>query len=128
LGYSADVTVGKGLFSNTYDFSIPTLSDVGGGVSNLYLKIGKKTWDISNLSLTLMSGSTVLGQGSAFDVLGLAQGNYSFTVAGNAIGTKGGKYFFNAVAAPVPEPSSWAMMLGGLGLIGFMSYRRRQYF
>jgi PEP-CTERM motif len=30
--------------------------------------------------------------------------------------------------AAVPEPSSWAMMLGGLGLIGFMTYRRRQYF
>ncbi len=30
--------------------------------------------------------------------------------------------------AVVPEPSTWAMMLGGLGLFGFMSYRRRQYF
>jgi PEP-CTERM motif len=36
-------------------------------------------------------------------------------------------YGYSTIAA-VPEPSTWAMMLGGLGLIGFMTYRRRQYF
>lgn len=35
--------------------------------------------------------------------------------------------FFLSQVSQVPEPSTWAMMLGGLGLIGFMSYRRRQY-
>lgn len=29
------------------------------------------------------------------------------------------------VPAPVPEPETWAMMLGGLGMLGAMSYRRR---
>ncbi len=29
-------------------------------------------------------------------------------------------------AAPVPEPSTYALMLGGLGMVGFMSYRRRK--
>jgi hypothetical protein len=36
--------------------------------------------------------------------------------------------FFLSYVSNVPEPSTWAMMLGGLGLIGFMSYRRREYF
>lgn len=31
-----------------------------------------------------------------------------------------------AVAAPVPEPETYAMMLAGLGLIGFVARRRRQ--
>lgn len=30
------------------------------------------------------------------------------------------------MAAAVPEPETWAMMLGGLGLLGFMAHRRRQ--
>ena len=28
--------------------------------------------------------------------------------------------------SPVPEPSTYALMLGGLGLVGFMAYRRRK--
>ncbi len=30
------------------------------------------------------------------------------------------------VSAPVPEPSTYAMMLAGIGAIGFMTRRRRQ--
>jgi hypothetical protein len=30
-----------------------------------------------------------------------------------------------AAVSPVPEPSSWAMMAGGLGLLGFMARRKR---
>lgn len=33
---------------------------------------------------------------------------------------------YTTVAAPVPEPSTYALMLGGLGLVGFMAYRRRK--
>lgn len=129
-GYSAFVTVGTGSFTDTYNFSLPSISYVGASVSNLYIKLGNKTRDINNSFLTLRdASSTVLSSGPAFvDASSLASGIYSFTVTGNAVGTQGGKYAFNAVAVPVPEPSSWAMMLGGFGLIGFMSYRRRQYF
>ena len=38
--------------------------------------------------------------------------------------------FFNATvnfnAAPIPEPETYAMMLAGLGLTGFVARRRRQ--
>jgi len=27
--------------------------------------------------------------------------------------------------APIPEPESWAMLLSGLGLLGFIARRRR---
>lgn len=124
-GYAANITLAKGPFADTYDFYIPSISDVGGGVVNAFVKVGKKTWDISNLSLTLKSGSTVLGQGAAFDVLSLAQGSYSFVVTGEAVGTQGGKYFFNVLAIPVPEPDSWMMILFGLSLIGWGVSRRR---
>lgn len=33
---------------------------------------------------------------------------------------------FNLVAAPVPEPETYALMLGGLGVLGLLASRRRQ--
>ena len=33
---------------------------------------------------------------------------------------------FSAVAAPVPEPDAYAMMMAGLGLLGFMARRKRR--
>lgn len=131
-GYSTFAAVGTGSFTDIYNFNLPSISDVGAGVASIYLKFGLSTWDISGLSLTLKDGinntGTTLSSGPSFGGLTLNSGSYSFMVAGNAVGTQGGMYAFKAIAVPVPEPSSWAMMLGGFGLIGFMSYRRRQYF
>jgi hypothetical protein len=31
-----------------------------------------------------------------------------------------------AATAPIPEPETWAMMLAGLGLMGFLARRRRR--
>ncbi len=32
----------------------------------------------------------------------------------------------DSAVAPIPEPSTYALMLGGLGLVGFMAYRRKE--
>lgn len=57
----------------------------------------------------------------------LAGGSYYFLLSGTAEGTLGGQYLFTAnTTAPVPEPESYALMLAGLGLIGFVGKRRLQ--
>jgi predicted extracellular nuclease len=45
---------------------------------------------------------------------------HSFTSLGGEIGSPG----FTHYAAAVPEPETWAMLLAGLGLVGFMTRRR----
>lgn len=59
----------------------------------------------------------------------LSAGNYYFSVTGNATGTSGGRYAISSQltpVAPVPAPDSFPLLAAGLGLLGFMAWRRRQ--
>lgn len=58
----------------------------------------------------------------------VATGTYAYVVTGFASGTDGGSYTISSTISAVPEPSAWALMVAGLGMIGFISHRRRQYF
>ena len=57
-----------------------------------------------------------------FSFAGLAAGNYSLNFLGTA--TAGGAY--GGILTAVPEPETYAMMLAGLGVIGFLASRRRR--
>ena len=73
-------------------------------------------------------GTNIASYGQEF----LTAGNYYFTVAGNTTGTGSkGEYLFSidapmsqAIPSPVPEPETYAMMLAGLGLLGFAALRK----
>lgn len=99
--------------------------------------------DVTGLALYGMGSGTgtstsgnLVAQGSmmksgAIDVwtlstANLAAGNYYLQVNGNMAGTTAGS-FGGALqmAAPVPEPETYGMMLGGLGLLGFLARRRK---
>lgn len=55
------------------------------------------------------------------DIYGLRLGNGFIVAAGSADGSA-----FTAPVAPVPEPSTYAMMLAGLGFVAWQARRRKQ--
>lgn len=72
---------------------------------------------LGNLPLTASFGFS--RDGAVTDIRGISIWNTDVT----GIGLSG---FRHDVASGVPEPSTWAMMLGGFGLIGVMLRRRRR--
>lgn len=59
-------------------------------------------------------------------------GNFRLVVSGTALGSRGATYALSATGSllgsptPVPEPETWAAMLGGLGLAGVLIARRKK--
>ena len=59
----------------------------------------------------------------------LAVGTYYVQVAGNIFGKPASSFSGNVsltALSPVPEPETYAMMLAGLGMVGFAARRRKQ--
>jgi hypothetical protein len=91
--------------------------------------------DITGLSL-YTSGNTLVSAGSQmssgiFDIWtlsssNLSAGDYYLAVSGNLVSDNAAS-FGGAVslAAPVPEPETYGMMLAGLGVLGYMARRRK---
>ena len=126
-------------FEEFANFSINGDADVTGTASTYSLNfMGLDIVDITNLTVALWSGSSGSGSGS---LLGTFTGNGVTTALGtltsglyhlefdgplgpNALA---GKYAVSLDAVPaVPEPGTYAMMLAGLGVLGFMARRRQQ--
>ena len=129
--------------SQTYEFGVsgitaPTstftfkLDANYGATPGLYNMVG-------SLSATNFTFSSVVLNGTSWDLTADAKGKFRFadieltstipltlTVTGTKYGTGAGVFSGELVMAPVPEPETYALMLGGLGVIGFLAVRRRQ--
>lgn len=92
---------------------------------------------ISGISASLFTGGGALVAsgipfGSALSIVpttSIASGAYDLRVSGTVTGTLGGSFAGTLNAsptAPIPEPETYAMMLAGLGLMGFVARRRKQ--
>lgn len=56
----------------------------------------------------------------------LVPGMYELKVSGTGVSGGSASYGGNIVAAPVPEPESYAMLLAGLGVMGTIAMRRNK--
>lgn len=96
----------------------------------------------------VVSGGTLAGvyvDGNPFTFNGVQSWNYNgslaagahditVVIANNFTGSYRGTLYFqpnnlditSLTAAPVPEPETYAMLIAGLGAVGFLSRRRRQ--
>lgn len=55
----------------------------------------------------------------------LVAGDYYIQVSGNMVSNTGASFGGAVMLAPVPEPETYGMMLGGLGLLGLLARRRK---
>ncbi|MDC8773920.1 FxDxF family PEP-CTERM protein [Roseateles albus] len=115
-------------FSDNYVFDLVNPGETFGSVTFS----SKGSFGLSNVVVTLSGGSIV---GSALDTdptaefgfTGLTAGHYTLNISGKAIGSLGGSYggVIEAMTAPVPEPTTYALLLAGLGAVGFVARRRK---
>lgn len=116
----------SGSFMDTYNFSLSDASNVGVSITNFsFFNVGNimsfaAMLDGNALTLTSLGVAQQLA-GSAT----LTGGNHVLTVSGIG-GRPNASYGGNVVAAPVPEPESFAMLLAGLGLMGAIARRRNK--
>ncbi len=122
LGQAYSFNVNGG-FSDDYTFTVG--SDIGvSGVVWGYKLDGLSFSGISDFSITLSNGlyDIITGFGKTYDAF-LTAGDYTMNLSGYA-GPFGGQYGFNTTVSPVSEPGVLALMLAGLGIVGFAAKRR----
>lgn len=134
-GFYADAfTVGNGFFWDTINFSIdtPSLLDVSANTMDLHVA-GMDIFKIDGLlgglkySINGPGGffSGVLnGNDTDYNFNLTSIGDYHINLIGFGTGTQGGLYGVGLSVTPVPEPENYAMLLAGLGMIGFVARRR----
>lgn len=106
------------------------LTPAGGSVT-FTLGSDDDAWIFLNGHLVVDNGGVHAFSTTPTTITGLASGPNTVEVFfADRFVTEAGLYFdanvtLNALTAPVPEPSTWAMMILGFAGVGFLAYRRK---
>lgn len=100
--------------------SISRDQDIGLDITGLWLFNGNDT--LLSQGTSLQSGAT-----DVWSVAGgnLSAGDYYIRVNGTIVSDDGASFGGAMMLVPVPEPEAYGMMLGGLGILGFLARHRK---
>lgn len=127
----------SGSFEQVWLFDLSTVSSVSSTAFSQWF--GGATDGLRNLTIELFQGNTLLqsvgpstpivigGPTGALTTVSLNDllpaGTYRLMLSGD-IQAQGGNYFWSLNTVAIPEPETWAMMLVGMGLVGWQLRRK----
>ena len=127
-GFSSTPTAGS--FVDVFTFTLLSPFVLTGSITSVVS--GTQNVDFTTIVVAGPSGSFnfTLANPDPFEFwvttspgFSLIAGNYTLTLSGTnsaSIGSYGGN-----IAVAVPEPQTWALLCGGLGIVGFLGLRRK---
>jgi PEP-CTERM motif-containing protein len=134
--YGAFAGIGTGPFTDYYTFNLNQPANLGG--QTITFDIGSVNLDLNQVAFYQAGQSTAFATDTtpgSFSLSNLASGNYVMAITG----TLGGSFFATGVgsyagaltesAAAVsatPLPSTWGMMVLGLGVLGYLAFRGKR--
>ncbi len=123
----------SGAIFDTFEFSLGANSNVTSAVLSFGNIVGGAYSLYSFGTDGLMGTTDDVGLGAwtfgpTTHTVSLNAGSYYYSVLGGATASASYAIASSAVAAPVPEPETYALLGAGLGIIGFVASRRRRDF
>jgi hypothetical protein len=118
-----DAGIAKGTFTDTLKFTTAVSGDTSAAITitaySKFFSAFSATLDGHALTGVLTNGAETF----TIDISSLAAGLQTLVISGTSKGSAG---YSGNIAAPVPEPSTWALSILGFGLIGGMLRSRRR--